>query len=374
MSCTAVLAQDAFRGRNDDGNETTATYKGSGADNENWSQAVDVNFRIRFHVQVTNACAAANKTFQLQYALDTGSGYGAYTSVNASSSVVRSSASPNLADAANTTDQMTAGSGTFIGLTAFDEVDGLCGGSTLDIPASGHTEVEFCCQIRSADVANGNTIKLRVSSANLASWTQEPVITVSEETSVALTNTNAGATGSVGSVLAALDKGISTVAGTGAVGDLTPSVSYEAALTGNEASTAIGDITANLSMLVGGNEATGAVGDLVPESGEIISIPITGNEAIGELQSLALEVAAGILGNEGAGDVDDISPSLLVSLAGNVGSGAIGDFAITSSSETALLGNLATGAAGDLIPSVGGGPGPGGDGKMIPWLRRRRRR
>ncbi len=177
MSCTPVLVQDAFRGRNDDGTETTATYKGTGADNQNWTQNVDENFRIRLHVQVTNACAATNRQFQLEYSLDGGS----WTPVNNVSSVVRSVASIGaIADGATTTDQLTTGSGSFIGLTAYDEVDGLVGGSSLDLAASGHTEVEFCVQILSADVTNGQTVQLRVSATNLDSWTSIPSVTVSE--------------------------------------------------------------------------------------------------------------------------------------------------------------------------------------------------
>jgi hypothetical protein len=172
MSCTPVLSQIAFRIRNDDGNETTATWVA--AENTNGSFAVDTNLRIRLGIQVTNACAAANAVFQLQYSRNGGT----FTDVTASSVVARSSASPNLADAANTTDQFTAGTGTFLGATCFDEVDGAAGGASLDIAASGQTQVEYCVQIRKADVWNGDVIEFRVTNANLASWTQTPDVTV----------------------------------------------------------------------------------------------------------------------------------------------------------------------------------------------------
>ena len=57
--------QDAFRARNDNGNETTATWKV--AANTNWDQDVDQNFRVRFVIQETNGASVADKTFQLEY-------------------------------------------------------------------------------------------------------------------------------------------------------------------------------------------------------------------------------------------------------------------------------------------------------------------
>src|SRR4030095_10636450 len=58
---------------------------------------------------------------------------------------------------------------------------GAAGGTSLDLAASGHTEVEYCVQIRALDVVTGDSIQLRVSDtqANLASWTQTPTITAS---------------------------------------------------------------------------------------------------------------------------------------------------------------------------------------------------
>ena len=124
MSCTAAFNQKAFRGRNDDGNETTATWKA--VQNANWTQAVDVNFRVRFEVQETAGCALANLDIQFQYNLNSAG----WVNVTATSNVVRSSASSNLADAANLTNQLTIGTGTFIGLTGFDEVNGIAGGAS----------------------------------------------------------------------------------------------------------------------------------------------------------------------------------------------------------------------------------------------------
>lgn len=174
MSCTAAWNQKTFRGRNDDGNETTATWKAAqGAD---FSQLKDTNFRIRFEVQETAACAKNNVVWRLQYNRN-GAGW---NDVTATSSVVRASASPNLADAANLTNQLTLGTGTFQGATGFDEVNGDAGGASMDLAASGHAEAEYCVQIRSADVASGDTIQLRITDSGtaFAAYDDTPTITV----------------------------------------------------------------------------------------------------------------------------------------------------------------------------------------------------
>src|SRR6478735_5493986 len=154
-----TIGQAAFRLRNDDGNETTATWKA--AQNSNVTQQCDTNLRVRFLMQNTGTTASNNLVAQLEVSLNAG----AYANVSASSTVVRSSASPNVTDAANITQQLTGGTGTFIGLTGYDEVDGAAGGASLDIPASGNFEVEYSVQIRSADVANGDIIHLKVTNA-----------------------------------------------------------------------------------------------------------------------------------------------------------------------------------------------------------------
>jgi hypothetical protein len=185
MSCTAAWNQKAFRGRNDDGNETTATWKAN--QSTNWSQAKDTNFRVRFEVQETAGCAGANKVWQLQYNKNSAG----WVTVNGSSSNVRSSASPNIADAANLTNQLTAGTGTFIGATGFDEVDGAAGGAAMDVAASGHSEAEFCVQIRSAEAAGGDTIQLRITDngSAFAAYDATPSITVSSGNVTVATST-----------------------------------------------------------------------------------------------------------------------------------------------------------------------------------------
>ena len=180
MTCPASFTQATFRGRNDDGNETTATWKDiAGAD---WTQAVDANFRIRFEIQEGANCAGNNKVWRMQYNLASAG----WVDCSATSNVVRASASANLADGAATTNQLTLGTGTFQGGTAttggFDEGDCNAGGASMDLAALGHCEPEFCVQIRSGDVTNGQTLTLRVTDAGtaIAAYTDTPTITVSD--------------------------------------------------------------------------------------------------------------------------------------------------------------------------------------------------
>ena len=188
MTCPASFTQNGFRGRNDDGNETTATWKAT--QNTNWTQKVDTNFRVRFQMQEGAACAGANKVWRLQYNLAAAG----WVDCSASSIVVRASASANFTDGAATTDQLTGGTGTFQGGSGttggMDEGDCNAGGSTMDVAASGHSEAEYCVQIRSADVTDGQTLQLRVTDAGtaIAAYTQTPTITVNEP-SAALSGT-----------------------------------------------------------------------------------------------------------------------------------------------------------------------------------------
>jgi len=82
-----------------------------------------------------------------------------------------------VADGADTTQQI--GSGTPVGANndAFDEVDGLAGSTNLDFSGSDEVELEYCVQIRSVDVANDDTIQLRVK--GLDAYTSTPTATVS---------------------------------------------------------------------------------------------------------------------------------------------------------------------------------------------------
>jgi len=171
-----VYAQAGFLGRNDDGNEITATPKA--AENANWSQAVDENFRVRFVIdEIVGGTVNSEDVLQLQYRHNGDT----WTDVNATSLVARSAASPNLADNSVLTRQLTSGSGTFQA-GQFDEVNGLTTMSG-DLTGDELTEVEYCLQLRSTDVADADTVELRVIRQDtllLNQYSQIPSITVTE--------------------------------------------------------------------------------------------------------------------------------------------------------------------------------------------------
>lgn len=171
------LDQAGFRGRNDDGSESAATWTATA--NSDWAQAVDQNFRVRFLVQETAGGTENNVLLQLQYNLN-GAGWNNVTDL---SSVVRASDSAHLTEGESTTQQI--GAGTFITPNSgVDEVDGIAGqGNDIDFAGSDEVEVEYCCQLLAADVADQDTVQLRVVRGDgtvLESYTNTPSLTVSE--------------------------------------------------------------------------------------------------------------------------------------------------------------------------------------------------
>jgi hypothetical protein len=159
--------QDSFRARTDNGSETTSTW--TAAADTNWTQMVDKNFRLRLLVQETAGVADTGKTFQLEYNRNGGG----WNDVTDSSSVIKAAATANVADGADTTQQL--GSGTYVSTNAgFDEANGQVG--SMDFAGSDEVELEFSLQIVGADVANGDTIELRIK--GLDTYTNTPTITV----------------------------------------------------------------------------------------------------------------------------------------------------------------------------------------------------
>lgn len=173
----AAFAQAGFRWRNDDGDEDGATWKG--AENVNPSVLLlDQNHRLRFIVDETGGVVAVNDLqLQLQYRKNGAS----YTNVNSSSTNVRSALSGQFIEEAATTRQLTGGTGTFVA-GAMDEAEGLAGeGNQIDLAAGNLTEVEYCFQLRSADLADNDVIDFRLVRAGgilLASYDQTPSFTV----------------------------------------------------------------------------------------------------------------------------------------------------------------------------------------------------
>jgi hypothetical protein len=143
----------AYRFRNDDGTEATATWK---ADQDvDVTHPLDTNLRLRVEIQSVRG-QSSTISGQLQYSLNGG----AWTDVTGSSTAVRSSTSTG-ESGTTTTNQLTAATGTFQGNSGFEDVDGSAGG--VGINASGQAEYEYCVTIRSAGgVGLGHTIEFRV--------------------------------------------------------------------------------------------------------------------------------------------------------------------------------------------------------------------
>jgi hypothetical protein len=145
--------QRAWRFRNDDGNQTSATWKA--AQNTAITQAAGENFRLRFETQETGGGASNNVDFTLQYNRN-GTGW---VTVTTSSAVVRLIDSPFVADNTPTTNQLTAGTGTFLAGSVIGSSEST---GRVSFAGSEHTEHEWKLVLVPGDVANGDTIAFRV--------------------------------------------------------------------------------------------------------------------------------------------------------------------------------------------------------------------
>jgi hypothetical protein len=147
--------QTTFRFRNDDGSESTATWR----QNANVNDAITVNsgnatFRIRIAAQETGTTAGA-LTGRLYIQKN---GTGGYVQASASATTgCRVIASANLTDDGATTSQL--------GLTPFvagkvDDVDGQCG-ATASIARYSYSEHEYMLQLEWAHLADGDYFDFR---------------------------------------------------------------------------------------------------------------------------------------------------------------------------------------------------------------------
>lgn len=183
---TSVFNQSAFRGRNDDGNETTATWKAN--ENVNWTQNVDENFRVRFEIEET---ATGNTDFlptfvsaaeAIEYNLN-GAGWNTINH-DGTGTVVKKVASSQFAGPVSATDQMTTSAKTFFGGTLTEVGDS--GGNFQ--PSNLSVQFEYVLQIVGTGVSNGDTLQLRHlrwpngtgALTALNTYTNTPSITVSK--------------------------------------------------------------------------------------------------------------------------------------------------------------------------------------------------
>ena len=177
MGATTFTQEDT-RGRNDDGTIVTATYMGSG-NNQDQSVNVDTPFRWRFVVQI-GGMDAGNQNFQLWYSKNSGS-YGKLDAADSLADGIRLINDANsIADNSVTVQDIS--DGTYTTGTS----DGYCDGTidddtgVVNIAAGEEGEVEFCFEFISADVVNGGTFDLRARRGATAfdTYTNTPRVTV----------------------------------------------------------------------------------------------------------------------------------------------------------------------------------------------------
>lgn len=155
MATFVTSQQKSFRGINDNGSQTTATF--IAALNTNWTQAVDSNFRLRYAIAITAVSGSGwinTNTVKFQYNKNSAG----WNDITSASSNIRLFTSTNVTDELATTQQISSPD-TFIAgdiLTSTTLTTATVGAT------AGTIEDEICCQIRSADVANGDTIQVRV--------------------------------------------------------------------------------------------------------------------------------------------------------------------------------------------------------------------
>jgi hypothetical protein len=232
-----ALSVVAYRFRNDDGSETTATWKA--AQNTDVSMPEGTTFRLRFEIQETNGVAVngTDADFGLTRRLNGGS----WIMPNAeSATVLMPGTSSNVADTDATTDQLTAGTGTFGGGT-IEELNARVNGTA--IAANGHVEYEFVLEVLAADVVDGDVIEVELVQYPVAyggpanritlTNTQSPTITVG----TGETPKTASDSGSGSDATSAADR---TAVDTGAGAEGTPTIAQAAtadtgALTGEVA-------------------------------------------------------------------------------------------------------------------------------------------
>jgi len=176
----STFSQDAFRARNDDGTEATATWLAPL--NTSWTQYVDQTFRVRFLVSRPSEAASPNGSMDL-YVSHNGGTFEA-VSATVGTSAVRDITSYTLdAQDSETTQQL--GSGTPLPTnkgvnnnTGYAET----GTVTWTAGTAYEAELEYALQIVGSKVEVGDTLELRVrfnGATFTGSYTNYPIIIAS---------------------------------------------------------------------------------------------------------------------------------------------------------------------------------------------------
>ena len=165
------LTQVAFRGRNDDGTEITATWIAIQGDD--WSQDVDAKFRARFLCDEQNSKAWTADDFELYYSYNSGT----YTLITATTPI-QYATSAHYTNGDDCLERLTGGSGTFLADNNGMRQD--AGGNNSGA-INQYFDTEFCLNIDAAQVDDADTFLLHVYRNGVAftgGYTDTPVITV----------------------------------------------------------------------------------------------------------------------------------------------------------------------------------------------------
>jgi hypothetical protein len=150
----ASFTQTRFRFRNDDGSETTATWKDS--ENVNITMGVDTNFRVRIQVDETTPTTWATTRWNYYYSKNGG----AYEIISGTTPI-KYSLSGNFANGDDSTAQMTAPTGTF--LANNNQMRESTTSLTNTSTGSGqYFEAELCLTLDSTQIADADTYDIRV--------------------------------------------------------------------------------------------------------------------------------------------------------------------------------------------------------------------
>lgn len=142
------------------------------------------------------------------------------------------------------------------------------------------------------------------------------------------TPTGHSATGAVGSLQITIAPALTTVVGTGSPGAFSPS--HTLGLTGIPASSEVGTLTAE----------SGAFADL------------TGESAAGSVGPLAPVFGVALTGVAATGEIGTLTPTFALALSGEGATGSLGTMTAADDHVAALSGVSATGALGDLVAPV----------------------
>lgn len=137
-------------------------------------------------------------------------------------------------------------------------------------------------------------------------------------------------------------------AATSAQGSVTPSISLAIAGNGATASAGTVSVGSTFEAALSGNSATAAAGDVTPS----LSLELSGNGATASAGAVAAGLSSAVSGNAASASAGIVTPAIALSLSGNEATSSAGTVEVAGVFGAVLTGNAATSAVGSLTPSV----------------------